>query len=119
MKFTMNNKEWKIIEVEQKLFWEDDNELDKMDNKSYYFGRTKFENQEIWLWKDISIEQKKKTLYHELMHCYRGSYICFASLDNQDEDIWCDVSANSHDIIHKIVKNYFKNKDLIVEEDNE
>ena len=24
-----------------------------------------------------------------------------------DEEVLCDISANSHDIIHKIVENYF------------
>ena len=26
-----------------------------------------------------------------------------------DEEELCDISANSHDIIHKIVEDYFKN----------
>lgn len=110
MKFTINNLQWQIIEVEQKVFWEDSNELEKMNNKEYYFGITHFDTQEIWIYKHISKEQKRKTLYHELMHCYRGSYLTFASIDNQDEDIWCDISANSHDIIHKIVEDYFNNQ---------
>lgn len=106
MKFKMNDREWTIIEVEQKAFWDDDKK--EIDETSYFFGRTKYENQEIWLYKELSKEQKKKTLYHELMHCYRGSYITFSSLDNQDEELWCDISANSHDIIHDIVERYFK-----------
>ena len=27
---------------------------------------------------------------------------------NFSEDDWADISANSHDIIHKIVEDYFK-----------
>ncbi len=108
MKFKMNDREWIIKEVEQEKFWEDDNKLDEMNNDSYFFGRTKFDKQEIWIWGKISKEQKRKTLYHELLHCYRGSYVCFADLSNCDEDFWCDLSANSHDIIHNIVEDYFK-----------
>lgn len=108
MDFVINNLKWRIIEVEQEEFWRDDNELEKMNNKEYYFGRTHFDTQEIWIYKYASPEQKRKTLYHELLHCYRGSYFTFASLDNQDEDIWCDITANSHDIIHEIVEYYFK-----------
>lgn len=111
MKFKINNREWKIKEVEQKAFWEDDNELEKMNNKDHYFGRTKVTLNEIWIDKDIPTSLKKKTLYHELIHCYRASFICFYSLDNQDEDFWCELISNSHDIIHKIVDDYFKQLD--------
>ena len=108
--FIMNDRLWTIKEVEQKEFWEDDNELDKMNNEEYYFGRCLFNKQEIWLYKDNSELQKRKTLYHELLHCYKGSYITFNDLGEQPEDLWCDISANSHDIIHKIVEEYFGNK---------
>ena len=110
MKFKMNNREWEIKEVEQSVFWEDDGQLDKMNNNEYYFGRTKFNLQEIWIDKTLKLDLKKKTLYHELLHCYRGCFMCFYDLDNQNEDFWCDLSANSHDIIHEIVERYFKNE---------
>lgn len=29
---------------------------------------------------------------------------------NFSEDDWADITANSHDIIHKIVEDYFKEK---------
>lgn len=112
MKFKMNGRIWTIKEVEQEKFWIDDGEKEKIGtqeyHKEYYFGRCQYGIQEIWIWKDISKEQKRKTLYHELMHCYRGSYFGFFDLDGQTEDFWCDVSANSHDIIHRIVEEYFK-----------
>lgn len=104
----MNGRKWTIKEVPQEAFWEDDNELDKMNSKEYYFGRTHFNTQEIWLWEGASKEQKRKTLIHELVHCYRGSYFTFASLDGQDEDLWCDIVSNSFDIINEIITNYFK-----------
>lgn len=107
MNFEINGRNWKIKEIEQKYFWEDDGELDKMNNEEYFFGRTKYDLQEIWICKDISIEQKRKTLYHELLHCYRGMYLTFSTLDGQNEELWCDICANSHDIIHKIVEDYF------------
>ena len=86
MRFEINGRNWNIIEVAQVKFWEDDNELEKMNNKEYFFGRTKFDKNEIWLYENLSKEQKRKTLYHELLHCYRGSYLTFASLDNCDEE---------------------------------
>ena len=103
MQFKINNLSWKIIEVEQEKFWEDDNKLNEMNNRKCYLGRCHFDKQEIWLWKKQSEEQKRKTLYHELIHCYRGSFITFMEINEQDEDFWCDIVANSHDIIHEIV----------------
>lgn len=114
--FDMNGVKWMIKEVEQKTFWEDDHQEFK-DNGTYYFGRCKVDTLEIWLWKDIaSIEQKKKTLYHELMHAYIYSYISFNDVQ-YDIDTFCDISANSHNLIHNIVDNYFRMKYGIPEED--
>lgn len=108
MKFKMNNKEWEIKEVPQRTFWEDNGELDKMNNNEYYFGRTKSSLQEIWLDKDLKFDLKKKTLYHELMHCYKDCYICLYDINEQSEDFWCELSSNSHDTIHKIAEDYFR-----------
>lgn len=105
MKFEMNSRNWIIREVEQKKFWEDDNAVQK-ENDGNFLGRTLFAKQEIWLDRNISNEQKRKTLYHELLHCYKGMYITFNDLP-VDEEMLCDISANSHDIIHNIVEKYF------------
>lgn len=107
--FKMNDRVWHIVEVEQKTFWEADNELDKMNSREYYFGRTMFDTNLIWLWKDASQEQKRKTLVHELLHCYRGCYVTFNDIEC-DEDFWCDMCGNSHDMIHDIVERYFDSK---------
>lgn len=111
-KFKINGYEWVIKEVEQKVFWEDALILDEMNTKEhateYCYGRTKYSINEIWIDKSLPQDIKRKTLLHELMHCYKTSFICLYSMDNQDEDFWCELSANSHDIIHEIVENYFK-----------
>ena len=116
--FYMNNNKWSIYEVEQKLFWEDDGKLEEMSNTEYHFGRCKYNTQEIWLCIDNSLEQRKKTLYHELLHCYRGSYITFNDIE-ANEDFWCDISANSHDIIHSIIEEYVARKKHKKEEELE
>ena len=46
---------------------------------------------------------------HELMHCYIDCYVSFQAVV-YNEEILCHISANSHDIIHKIVEDYFKAK---------
>jgi hypothetical protein len=40
------------------------------------------------------------------MHCYIGCYLY--EFKSFDEENVCNISANSHDIIHKIVEDYFK-----------
>jgi len=55
---------------------------------------------------EMCIQQKKKTLMHELMHCYLWECgTCDFSQFNE-EDL-CNFSASSHYIIHEIVSNYF------------
>ena len=103
MEFEINGKKWKILEKSQEELCEAFNEEITNDK---YFGMTIPEKQEIYLWKEVVIEQKKKTLYHELMHCYLYSYISFNNINFSIDD-FCDISANSHDIIHRIVEEYF------------
>ena len=50
---------------------------------------------------------------HELMHCYIEEYISL-SLEEYDEETMCNISANSHDIIHEIVDTYF-NKEITLD----
>lgn len=110
MNFKMNNRNWTIIELSQ------DEIKEHMNNYKYdgpaqlgrYFGQTYYDEQIIYLDKNLHIEQKKQTLMHELMHCYIGCFLFENSKDYSEEDL-CNISANSHDIIHEIVSSYFKN----------
>lgn len=104
MKFKINNSNWKIIEVDQKRLCEEKGE--KEDADRHYFGLTIFSKQEVLLWNKLPKHQKMKTLIHELEHCYIGNYITFSDMNLTDE-ILCDISANSHYIIHEIVEKYF------------
>ena len=104
MKFKINNQEWEIEEVNQDKFWIGNEERD---GKMYY-GRTIFYLHKILLDNSICKELKRTTLLHELMHCYIGSYITTQDdIVNYSEELLCDISANSHDIINKIVEDYF------------
>lgn len=103
MKFVMNNVEFTIKEVEQEEMkkWLGD------EQDGYYYGQTHFMTQEVWIDKILSKEKKKKTLIHELTHCYIREYLTSRDI-SPDEEVLCDISANSHDIIHKIVEDYFR-----------
>lgn len=103
MKIKINNIEYTIKEVEQKEFWE--YKCDEQDG--YYYGQTHFQTQEIWIDKSLNKDKKRRTLIHELTHTYIREYLTTRDLD-YEEEIVCDICANSHDIIHKIVEDYFR-----------
>lgn len=107
MKFKMNNREWEIAEISQEDIRKTFTKFDGEPQPGRYFGLTCFDSYKIYLDKDICLEQKKQTLKHELMHCYIGCYISLDTLKCGEEDL-CDISANSHDMIHKICEEYFK-----------
>lgn len=102
MKFKMNNRTWEIKEIEQKDFFEDGQV-----GEGFFYGKCVIYKQEIWLDNKLNQELKRKTLLHELMHCYLASFITFDFLNNTSEEIWCDMVANSHDMINEIVNKYF------------
>lgn len=102
MKFKMNNVEYTIKEVSQQEFC--DYQVDEQDG--YYYGQSHFQTREVWIDEDLTTEKKRKTLYHELTHVYIREYLTSRDIE-PDEEILCDISANSHDIIHKIVEDYF------------
>lgn len=103
--FTMNDRLWGVEKVSQDTLLELNPHIKK--GEGFVFGTTCFERQMIYLYDDLSAEQLDKTLLHELMHCYVGSYISFQNLE-YSEELLCDISANSHDIIHDIVTKYWE-----------
>lgn len=112
MYFKINGHEWIILEVSkehiEKIYEE------KMQDKALYvYGLTKFDNHKIYINSELCHDMKRKTLMHELMHCYIEEYISL-SLEEYDEETMCNISANSHDIIHEIVDTYF-NKEITLD----
>ena len=109
MKFIMNDRQWEIKEISQEEIrkhikdYKYDGEPSEIGR---YYGQTYFDEQIIYIDKDLHIEQKRQTLMHELMHCYIGCYLY--EFKSFDEENVCNISANAHDMIHKIVEDYFK-----------
>lgn len=108
--FSMNNRTFTIYEVNQ-------NDLMRYKNEEtgYFYGQSHFKHNEVWLDKDLTNDIKRETLYHELLHCYIVSFITTQDIEHYDEELMCDISARSHNLIHKIVDDYFK----YLEENNE
>lgn len=111
MNFKINNRNWKIKELSQDEIKQHikDYKYDGEPQDGRYYGQTYFDEQIIYLDKDLHPQQKRQTLMHELMHCYIGCYL-FNNERNYIEEDLCNISANSHDIIHDIVKEYFTEK---------
>lgn len=113
MKFRINNCKWIIKEVSQEEMknemkdrYERKIESEPVDN-GRYFGLTYHDTHIILLDKELPQDRKKKTLLHELTHCYIGSFITHMEKTYCEEDI-CDIVANSYDTIKDIVEKYFK-----------
>lgn len=103
-KFAINNRTWTIEEVDKDWLLKEYKK--ECENATYCFGVTKYPIQTIYINDELCDEVKKQTLYHELMHCYLWNYV--HNFNEIGEEAMCDISANSHDIIHLIVRNYFK-----------
>ena len=74
MKFKMNNHEWEILELPKeqiKLIYEKETN----EKKIYVYGLTKYDNHKIYINKELCFDMKRKTLMHELMHCYIEGYV--------------------------------------------
>lgn len=105
MKFEINNEKWEIKEVSQEELCKNFGE-EYVKDGNYYLGTTEPTLKMIYLYKDLDSTQKRKTLIHELTHCYLFTFVSFNNIDFSIDD-FCDLHANSHDIIHKIVEDYF------------
>lgn len=108
-KFKMNNRNWEIEELSQEQMREKFKEYkyDGEPSQGKYFGLTYQDTQKIYMDKDLHSQQKRQTLMHELMHCYIDCYL-FDNCEKYGVEDLCNISANSHDIIHDIVEDYFE-----------
>ena len=74
-----------------------------------WFGVTFFDLNKIFIDKDLPDDRKRKTLYHELTHCYINSYIGHTDREYCEEEV-CDIVANCSEIIGRVVNEYFDKK---------
>lgn len=108
MKFKMNNMEWRIEIISN----------DKMNTlcgsdlrETFTHGITRYDDLVIYL--NEMAPDKRKTLYHELTHCFMYEFGHNQQQKEFNFEDVCEISACSHDIIHKIVEKYFKDSELI------
>lgn len=114
MKIEINGIKYEIKEVSQKEYKkirvvEDEKTEVKSPDMStgVYYGASHHYQDTIYIDKELPEDRKRKTLMHELAHCYISEYITHEE-KNYDEEMVCDIVANSHDIIENIVNKYFR-----------
>ena len=114
MKIKMNNIEYEIKEMTQQEYKNFRIEEEKATaseitdtSKGCWFGASHHYQNIIFLDKNLPKDRKRNVLIHELTHCYISEYISHQEKQYNEEDV-ADISANSHDIIHKIIEKYFK-----------
>lgn len=114
MKISINDIEYQIIEISQEEYKKFRKEEDKKiaceetdTSKGVYFGASHHYSNKIFIDEALPKDRKRKTLIHELAHCYISEYITHEEKTYNEEDV-ADIVANSIDIITKIVDEYFK-----------
>lgn len=112
MKFKMNERTWEIKELTQEEIKQHIKDY-KFDGEPVefgrYYGQTYFDEQTIYIDKDLNKEQKLFTLMHELGHCYISTYITHQDKQYTEEDV-VNILSNSHFIIHDIITKFYKEK---------
>ena len=113
MTFVLNGIPYEIIEIDQieykKIREEQDKQkgIEKKENvDGIYYGASHYDICKIYLDKDLTYDRKRKTLMHELAHCYINEYITHVDYQLTQEEA-ADLVANSHDIIENIIHDYF------------
>lgn len=105
--FIINNHRWRIYERDLDEMIKRYKEINKGKEISYIYGYTYYPVQEIWINKELSMEQKIKTLKHELTHCYIWEYGLYFAED-VTEDMICDLVSCSNNFINEVVREYIK-----------
>lgn len=103
--FYMNNRKWTIKEVPQEEVIEKIKTINEEPISSgVYFGITVESSQEILIDKDLHLNTRRATLFHELMHCYIRCY--GVVIESYSEEQVCDMFANAYIEISKIYDDY-------------
>lgn len=111
MKFIINNTNWEIIELDNVTFHETrvkkfKEQREKVKETEFILGFCDFSQHQIYLNKYLCKEEKRRTLIHELVHCFL--WVNGASYTSYVEDAVCDTVAAIFDFVDCILKAYFK-----------
>lgn len=99
-RFKINNLDYTIEEVD---------EINKDNDNNQYLGLIDYVKQKILIVKNLSKEQKKNTLKHELTHAFIWAY-GFANLETFNVETICDFVGIYGEQIVSIANEYFTEK---------
>lgn len=102
--FEVNYQQWKIIRTDTKTLVDKYNSENK-DSCDFAFGVTLFSKHEIWINKDMCLDQQLNTLKHELTHCYIFTHGLF-NVPNYNEEMVCDLVSSIHNFINNVLEIY-------------
>ena len=105
MKFEMNGHTWEIVEVGHKEIMEEYSKDGDMSNIASIYAFVRFSDHKLFLDANNCYYTMNKSLLHELMHIYIYEYCSWEM--NFNEEIVCDLVANSHNVINEIAKEYW------------
>ena len=105
MKFKINNDEWSIILQDKETLKDKYNSENFEEESSFVFGVTIYSQHEIWINKDMCVDQQIKTLKHELTHCYMWNYGLY-NAPHFTEEMVCDLVSSINDFINEVVDEY-------------
>lgn len=111
--FNINNNKWNVIEKEKEELLGTYNK-EHEDEAYFVFGLTSYSKHEIWINKEMCLEQKINTLKHELTHCYIWSHGLYNAPHYTNEMV-CDIVSSCNDFINEVIKQYKE----ILEQDKE
>ena len=109
MRFTINNTNWDILEVEAQELKADyikENPKDDVE-RIYIYGRTNYLKHTIKINKELCEEERVRTLKHELCHCWMWN-TANANQENYNEEHICEIIACSNEFIYEICERYKK-----------
>ena len=100
IKFKINGHEWNIeIRPEEDLL----KEYHKRQPNAYScLGLTFYKEHKIWISEELCDDEKRRTLIHELTHCYiweNGFY----NVDFNNEELICDFVASIYNFINNLL----------------
>lgn len=109
MKFKINELEWEIKEIPLKELiqkYKDTHEGEYSDKELYVFGLCRYPENIIYLNQELCTGQKRKTLLHELIHCYLWSV--GMQFNQFEEDDICNIASASNEFVNEVTNKYFK-----------
>lgn len=106
MDFIINNNNWTILEKDTDTMLNKYKE-DIDDGATYAFGVTIYPTHEIWINKDMCLEQRIRTLKHELTHCFIYNYGLY-NAPGFNEEMVCNLVASINDFINEVINKYKK-----------